>query len=229
MMEGTALLLLPQGLRITTIERQETGLLIEVLSTERTCRCPLCGIESDAVHSRYQRRIADLPCAGQPIRLRLSVRKFYCHNPHYARKIFTERLPTFVEPWAQMTVRLKEALAALGLATSGSLGTRLSARLGIVTSWMTILRRIMALPQAPAAAVTALGIDDFSFKRGNTFGTILVDLSAHQVIDLLEDANHRECGGVVARASRGPLCEPGPGQRVCDSLSGRRPASGGDC
>jgi hypothetical protein len=42
-----------------------------------------------------------------------------------------------------MTVRLKEALAALGLSTSGSLGTRLSARLGIVTSWMTILRRIM--------------------------------------------------------------------------------------
>ena len=186
-MEGTALLLLPQGLRITTIERQETGLLIQVLSTQRTCRCPLCGAESDAVHSRYHRWIADLPCAGQPIRLRLSVRKFFCHNPHCTRKIFTERLPAFVEPWAQMTVRLKEALAALGLSTSGSLGTRLSARLGIVTSWMTILRRIMELPPAPAAAVTALGIDDFSFKRGRKFGTILVDLSTHQVIDLLPE------------------------------------------
>lgn len=186
-MEGTALLLLPQGLRITTIERQETGLLMQVLSTQRTCQCPLCGAESDAVHSRYQRWVSDLPCVGQPIRLRLSVRKFFCYNPHCARKIFTERLPTFVEPWAQMTVRLKDALAALGLSTSGSLGTRLSARLGIVTSWMTILRRIMELPQAPAAAVTALGIDDFSFKRGRTFGTILVDLSAHQVIDLLPE------------------------------------------
>ncbi len=91
-MEGTALLLLPQGLRITTIERQETGLLIQVLSTQRTCRCPLCGAESDAVHSRYHRRISDLPWAGQPIRLRLSVRKCFCHNPHCARKIFTERV-----------------------------------------------------------------------------------------------------------------------------------------
>lgn len=142
-MEGTALLLLPQGLRITTIERQETGLLIEVLSTQMTCRCRLCGAESDAAHSRYQRRISDLPCAGQPIRLRLSVRTFFCHHPHCARKIITLRLPTFVEPWGHMTVRLKEALAALGLATSGSLGTRLSLRLGMVTSWMTILRRIM--------------------------------------------------------------------------------------
>jgi transposase len=33
--------------------------------------------------------------------------------------------------------------------------------------------------------VTLLGIDDFSFKRGRKFGTILVDLSTHQVIDLL--------------------------------------------
>lgn len=102
-------------------------------------------------------------------------------------KIFTERLPTFVEPWAQMTVRLKEALASLGLATSGSLGTRLSARLGITASWMTILRRIMELPQATPHEVSALGIDDFSFKRGRTFGTILVDLSAHQVLDLLPE------------------------------------------
>ncbi len=86
-----------------------------------------------------------------------------------------------------MTVRLKEALAALGLSTSGSLGTRLSARLGMVTSWMTILRRIMELPPAPTASVTALGLDDFSFKRGRKFGTILVDLSAHQVIDLLPE------------------------------------------
>ncbi len=139
------------------------------------------------MHSSYERRISDLPCAGQPVRLRLSARKFFCHNPHCSRKIFTERLPTFVEPWAQVIVRLKEALTALGLSTSGSLGTRLSARLCIVTTWMTILRRIMELPPAPAAAVTALGLDDFSFKRGRTFGTILVDLSAHQVIDLLPE------------------------------------------
>jgi transposase len=90
-MEGTALLLLPQGLRITTIERQETGLLIQVLSTQMTCRCPLCGAESDAVHSRSQRRISDLPCVSQPIRLLLTVRKFFCHHPHCARKIFTEK------------------------------------------------------------------------------------------------------------------------------------------
>ncbi len=71
--------------------------------------------------------------------------------------------------------------------TKGSLGARLSRRLGIVTSWMTILRRIMSMPGETSAMVTALGIDDFSFRRGRKFGTILVDLSAHQIVDLLPE------------------------------------------
>ena len=184
-MEGTALLLLPQGLRITSIECLETGLLIHVLSIILTGQCPLCNQQSDAVHSKYQRQLKDLPCAGQQGRLQLTVRKFFCQNPHCARKIFTERLPTFVEPWAQMTVRLSEAITTIGLSTSGSLGARLAARLGTATSWMTILRRVMALPTPAVGMVTELGIDDFSFKRGRKFGTILVNLSSHQVIDLL--------------------------------------------
>ncbi|HLX56917.1 MAG TPA: transposase family protein [Ktedonobacteraceae bacterium] len=145
-MEGMPLLPLPQGLQITHIEKLETGLMIHVLSTQPTCLCPLCEALSDAVHSRYQRSLKDLPYCGQQICLQLTARKFFCQNPQCQRKIFTERLPTFVEPWAQMTLRLSQALQAIGLSTSGSLGARLSLRLGIATSWMTILRHILRLP-----------------------------------------------------------------------------------
>ncbi|GHO47275.1 hypothetical protein KSX_54380 [Ktedonospora formicarum] len=119
--------------------------------------------------------------------MHLAVRKFFCRNSACQRKIFTERLPTFVEPWAQMTLRLIAAIQAIGLSTSGRLGARLATRLGISTSWMTLVRRIMDLPTPSAGLVTALGIDDFSFRRGRRFGTILVDLSSHQVIDLLDE------------------------------------------
>ncbi|GHO48539.1 hypothetical protein KSX_67020 [Ktedonospora formicarum] len=98
--------------------------------------------------------------------MRLAVRKFFCRNSACQRKIFTERLPTFVEPWAQMTLRLIAAIQAIGLSTSGRLGARLAAHLGISTSWMTLVRRIMDLPTPSAGLVTALGIDDFSFRRG---------------------------------------------------------------
>jgi len=75
----------------------------------------------------------------------------------------------------------------VGLATGGMLGARVTDRLGIQTCWMTIIRRIMALPTAPVEEVSELGIDDFSFRRGRKFGTILVDMQSHQVIDLLPD------------------------------------------
>ncbi len=193
-MEGTPLLPLPQGLQITQVENLEAGLMIHVLSTRPTCCCPLCQTESDAVHSRYQRSLKDLPCCGQQIGLQLTVRKFFCQNQRCQRRIFTERLPTFVEPWAQMTLRFSQALQAIGLSTSGSLGARLALRLGIATSWMTLLRRILHLPGASNVTVTALGVDDFSFKRGRKFGTILVDLSTHRVIDLLPERSAESAG-----------------------------------
>ncbi len=75
----------------------------------------------------------------------------------------------------------------IGLATGGMLGARVTDRLGIQTCWMTSIRRIMALPTAPVEEVLELGIDDFSFRRGRKFGTILVDMQSHRVIDLLPD------------------------------------------
>jgi hypothetical protein len=66
-------------------------------------------------------------------------------------------------------------------------GRRVTDRLGIQTCRTTILRRIMALPTLPVEHVSELGIDDFSFRRGRNFGTILVDMQSHQTIDLLPD------------------------------------------
>jgi Transposase len=121
------------------------------------------------------------------VQLILHVRRFFCDTADCIRKIFTERLPAFVLPWARLTVRLCEALQSLGLATCGELGTRLAERLAVQTSPTTILRRLMVLPTAAIKQVSELGIDDFSFRRGRTFGTILVDLQSHTVIDLLPD------------------------------------------
>lgn len=121
------------------------------------------------------------------MQLVLQMRKFFCDTPTCPRKIFTERVPIFVQPWARMTTRLSQMLQALGVATCGELGARLSGHLGIHASPTTLLRRVMALPTAPPGPVSILGIDDWSFRRGRKFGTILVDLQAHQVIELLPD------------------------------------------
>jgi transposase len=164
MMERTPFLPLPEGMLIEQIETSQTDLVVCVISTHPTSCCPLCTEPSSSVHSSYQRSVRDLPCGGRNMRLLLTVRKFFCRNPECKRKIFTERLSPFVEPWAKVTNRLCEAIQAIGLSTSGSLGARLAARLGIASSGMTVLRRIMELPP-PAGSVVALGIDDFCATR----------------------------------------------------------------
>ena len=186
-METPQLLSLGEGLELTGMEMGNDRLLLHITATSKNSICPLCAQPATRLHSRYRRVVKDLPCAGQQVQLILHVRKFFCETAACARKIFAERLPQLVAPWAQITTRLCQALQVIGLATCGRLGARLASRLGIVTSWMTIVRRIMDVPTGPTESVACLGIDDFSFQRGRTFGTVLVDLDRHQVIDLLAD------------------------------------------
>src|SRR5579872_7067118 len=170
-MEGACLLALPEGMQMEQIQITENGLVIQIAATTPTSCCPLCAEVSSSIHCHYQRTLRDTPCAGRRVQLLLTVRKFTCRNPYCERKVFTERLPSFVEPWARTTIRFCQQITSLGLATCGKGGARLAARLGIQTTRPTILRRIMALPEASASSVVYLGIDDFAFRRGYRFGT----------------------------------------------------------
>jgi transposase len=186
-MEETSLLSLPEGTRIEQIQITENGLVIVVVATSPTSCCPLCSEPSSSIHCHYRRALRDAPCAGRQVQLLLTVRKFSCRNSYCPRKVFAERFPEFVEPWARMTIRYCEQITSIGLSTCGKGGARLAARLGIQTTRQTILRRIMALPESSAGVILFLGIDDFSFRRGCRFGTILVNLESRRVVDLLPD------------------------------------------
>jgi len=186
-MKVELVLSLPEGLEVTNIDVIDGVLTISAVSTQKSACCPLCSSPGTRVHGHYTRTIADLPCAGQPVRLLVQVRKFFCDGTGCARKIFAERIAPFVEPWARVTTRLSESVQVIGFATGGMLGVRVTDRLAIQTCWMTILRRMIALPTAPVGQVVELGIDDFAFRRGRKFGSILVDMLSHKVIDLLPD------------------------------------------
>jgi transposase len=132
-------LALPPGLEVIAFSQQQGTLSVRLESTQPSSRCPLCGSPATRIHSRDPRKLADLPCTGQPLCFLLSVRKFFCEVSTCARKIFAERLPPFVAPWARVTSRLSQIVQVIGLATGGRLGVRVTNRLGIQTCRMTIL------------------------------------------------------------------------------------------
>jgi transposase len=168
------------------------------LSVESTCpsaACPLCTQKTARLHSRYLRTLADLPWGGRSVRLSLRVRRFRCLRSECPRKIFAERLPSVVEPYARKTTRLHEILELFGFALGGEGGTRLLRRLGMKASPSTLLRYVRGSAEVAYSQPHAVGIDDWAFRRGHRYGTMIVDLERHAVIDLLEE---REAGAVRA-------------------------------
>ena len=180
-------LALPEGFQFVGFEKRNDVLTVTLVSTQVSPCCPLCGSAARRVHSCYTRRVADLPCGGQSLRLLIGVRKYFCEESSCPRKIFAERLAPLVDPFARVTKRLCQIVQIIGLATGGRLGVRVTDRLGIQTSRQTILRRIMDLPTEPAGQVPQIGIDDFSFRRGHPFGTIIVNLQTHKMLEVLPE------------------------------------------
>ena len=163
-------------------------IVIEMHSTRLDCACPKCGGASPRVHSRYVRQPADLPACGYRVRLMLTVRRFFCDAAPCPRRTFAERLSPFLAPYARRTHRLAGQQLHVAFATGGEGGSRLLALLAMPASPATLLRMIRHAPEATESTPQVLGIDDWAKLKGHTYGTILVDLEGHRVVDLLPDA-----------------------------------------
>ena len=147
--------------------------------------CPDCGRSSNRVHGSYQRRLKDLPLAGQSVVICLTVRRFICDAADCPRRTFAEPFARLTTPHARLTSRLGHALERVGLALAGRAGARLTARLGFRAGRMTLLRKVMALPDPQPGTPRVLGVDDFAIRRGQTYSTVLTCGETHRVVDVL--------------------------------------------
>lgn len=180
--------LTPNGL---TVEQLEIGLdeIVAVArSPSRTASCPSCGSTSTQVHSRYQRSLADLPAHGRAVEIKVVVRRFRCRRPLCPRQIFAEQLgESIAMPFARRTSRMESVVHRLGLVLGGRPGHNLAERLAIPVSRDTLLRTVRRHAARPAWPLRAVGIDDWAWRRGCRYGTVICDLEQRRIVALLPD------------------------------------------
>jgi len=176
-----------EGLRLDDYTATAERITLRVAATSGTARCPACQSVSARSHSRYVRTVADVSWGGVPVTLRVLVRRCFCGDAGCPRRIFAERLPRLVERYARRTSALRATLQRIGLALGGAAGVRLAAALGLPVGRTALLTLVRAAPSPAAAPPRVVGIDEWAWHRGHRFGTILVDLERHRVLDLLAD------------------------------------------
>jgi transposase len=181
--------LLPEipGISLSAITLKNERAILQIGSTSHSSPCPKCNSYSFKVHSRYSRTISDLPLSGISAAVHLSVRKFFCASEACQQKVFSERFNKFVSPYGRRTLRLDHQLTTLGLKAGGNMGASIAMMMGIVISSSTILRLACNMEEEKTETPRVLGIDDWAFKKGRNYGTILVDLEKQQPIELLPD------------------------------------------
>ncbi len=117
----------------------------------------------------------------------MQVRRFHCPTATCPRQIFAERLPDLAAPFARRSQPLQHALEQVGFALGGEAGFRLAGLLGMPTSPDSLLRLICATSLPDPGTPRVIGVDDWAYKRGLRYGSIVCDLERHRVIDLLPD------------------------------------------
>ena len=182
-------MLLPHLAAVIVEEAEVSGDCVWLRARARAdaAACPRCACSSGKVHSTYQRRLADAAIGGRRVRIRLRVRRFFCGNPDCPARTFAEQISGLTSRRSRRTPPLARTLTSVALALAGRAGARLAGALDLTAGRSSMLRLVMALPDPETGALAIVGIDDFAFRRGRDYGTIVINVETGRPVDLLRD------------------------------------------
>ena len=177
----------PESLQIIKIDEEFEQIKITMKSRKHGHYCPKCGDEARTYHATYMRTVQDLPILQKNVTLHIKAYDYYCENEECDAVSFAENYDGFIGRSDRMTERLENFIQTLALETNCEGAATICAELGIRTSGDTIIRILRKLSDIPAAKCgEVIGVDDFAYRKGITYCTVICDGETRKPIDILD-------------------------------------------
>lgn len=182
----------PDSLKIIKVSVEEDKIIIEMKSQKHSHECRKCEREMTKYHATYPRTVQDLPILGKQVVLKIRSYNYYCDNNECEVKSFVEDYESFIGKSKRMTYRCEELVKTIALETSCEGASAICKKLGIRISGDTIINMLKNESAGKATfyevnpGITSIGIDDFAYKKGQSYCTIICDGERHRPIEVLE-------------------------------------------
>jgi len=177
----------PESLQIIKIDDSPQQIKITLKSRKHSHECPKCKQEMPMYHATYMRSVQDLPIFQKNVKLQIKAYNYYCTNKNCEVVSFAENYGGFIGKSERMTDRLENFIRTLALETNCEGGAAICKELGIRTSGDTIIRILRKLVDIPVVQCSdTIGVDDFAYKKGQTYCTVICDGETRKPIEVLD-------------------------------------------
>ena len=176
----------PPELKIVNIQETENEIILFMHSLSHQSTCSKCGTVSVKHHGSHHRKAQDLPVLGKKVILDMQVYDYQC--PNCSSFSYTETFDGFLRYNSRMTERLEDFICLLALGSSCETCAKTMKMLNVKVSGDTVIRMLLRRykEQPIPTCSSRIGVDDFAFKKGRTYGTIIVDEATRKTVALLE-------------------------------------------